>query len=63
MWAVAPVAVGSGVLAIRLAQPADPFALAMGTTTGFGLLGGFLMAAILRRRLAHSSLDRDPGER
>jgi hypothetical protein len=54
-WVIAPIATGSGVLAIRLARPDDPFALALGTTTAFGLLGGLSAASILRRRIGRPS--------
>jgi hypothetical protein len=34
------------MLAARLAQPGDEFAVALGTTASFGLFGGLLSAAI-----------------
>ncbi|WP_199509279.1 hypothetical protein [Nucisporomicrobium flavum] len=49
VWIVAPLAVGLGVLAVRLAQPQDAFPLVLGATTAFGLAGGVAVAAIQRR--------------
>lgn len=51
LWAVAPLAVGFGVVATRLVRP-DSFAVALGTTAVVALLGGVVSTAILRRRFA-----------
>jgi hypothetical protein len=51
LWVVAPLAVGFGVVATRLARAGDEFVVALGTTAVFGLLGGLISAAVLRRRL------------
>jgi ABC-type Na+ efflux pump permease subunit len=50
LWVVAPLAVGFAVVATRLAHTGDEFAVALGTTVVFGLLGGLVLTAILRRR-------------
>jgi hypothetical protein len=52
LWVVAPLAVGFGVVVTRFAQPGDQFVVALGTTAVFGLLGGLVSTAILRRRWA-----------
>lgn len=59
LWTVAPLAVGAGVVATRLVQSVDKFAVALGTTVAFGLVGGIVSVAIQHRRFVAIS----PAER
>jgi hypothetical protein len=48
---IAPVAVGAGVVAARIAEPGDTFAVVLGATVTCAFLSGILVAPDLRRRI------------